>query len=318
MSLVTLDDIRLAHKRIGSYIHWTPVMTCAALDRISGAHLHFKCENFQKIGAFKIRGATNAVFLLDDKEAAKGVVTHSSGNHGAAVTQAAVWRGINATVVMPENSSEVKKQAVAEYGAKIIYCAPTDQDRQKNADDFIAESGATFIHPFNDVAVIAGQGTAAVELIADMTSSGKQLDFLLTPVGGGGLISGSCIATAALSPDTVIIGAEPQNADDAKLSLLEGRIMPVKKAHTIADGLRTCLGEHSFAIIRQHVSQILTASEQQIIDAMRLVWLRMKILIEPSAAVPLAAILANKKQFAGKRVGVIFSGGNVDLDALPF
>jgi len=314
MNSLQIQDIKEAHERIRPYIHRTMVLTCATLDRMAGARLCFKCENFQKIGAFKIRGATNAVMSLSDQEAACGVITHSSGNHGAAVAQAARWRGIKATVIMPQNSAEVKKQAVAGYGAEVIFCQPSIDDRQRQTDIVMDKTNATMIHPYNDFRIMAGAGTAGLELLEDTDG----LDMLLIPVGGGGLISGCAVASSNVSPDTVVLGAEPENADDARLSLIEGHIMPVKKAHTIADGLRTNLGGKTFSVIQKHVRDIYTATEQQIIDAMRLIWQRMKLVVEPSSAVPLAVILAHPQVFTGKRVGIVISGGNVDLDALPW
>ena len=310
----TLADIQAAAARIKPYAHRTPVLTCTSLNRLVGAELWCKCENFQKVGAFKFRGACNAVFALAEPEAQHGVATHSSGNHAAAVALAAQLRGIKAHIVMPDNASAVKKAAVAGYGGTIVYCAPTLAAREATLGRVVHETGASFIHPYNDAQVIAGQGTAALELLTDV----PDLDILMAPVGGGGLLSGTALATTALAPATQVIAAEPEAADDAYRSLQEGRIVPALDPRTIADGLRTSLGELTFAIIQRHVQQIVTVSEAAIISAMRHVWERMKIVIEPSAAVPIGALLERKIDLTGKRVGVILSGGNVDLDGLPW
>lgn len=310
----TLADIQAAAARIKPYAHRTPVLTCTSLNRLVGAELWCKCENFQKVGAFKFRGACNAVFSLAEPEAQYGVATHSSGNHAAAVALAAQLRGIKAHIVMPDNASAVKKAAVAGYGGTIVYCAPTLAAREATLERVVRETGATFIHPYDDARVIAGQGTVALELLTDVSD----LDILMAPVGGGGLLSGTALATAALAPATQVIAAEPEAADDAYRSLQEGRIVPALDPRTIADGLRTSLGELTFAIIQRHVQQIVTVSEAAIISAMRHVWERMKIVIEPSAAVPIGVLLERKIDLTGKRIGVILSGGNVDLDSLPW
>jgi threonine dehydratase len=310
----SLTDIQGAAARIAPYTHRTPVLTCTSLDRMVGARLFFKCENFQKVGAFKGRGACNAVFSLSADEAQRGVATHSSGNHAAALAFAARQRGVTAHIVMPENAPAVKKAAVAGYGGAIVFCAPTLAAREATLTHVVQETGATFIHPYNDARVIAGQGTAALELLADV----PDLDVVMTPVGGGGLVSGTAIAAAALSPATQVIAAEPEGADDAYRSLQAGKILPSLQPCTIADGLLTSLGELTFAIIQRHVRQIVTVSEAAIIHAMRHVWERMKIVIEPSAAVPVAALLERKIDLTGKRIGVILSGGNVDLEKLPW
>lgn len=309
----TLADIQAAAARIKPYAHRTPVLTCTSLNRLVGAELWCKCENFQKVGAFKFRGACNAVFSLAEHEAQHGVATHSSGNHAAAVALAAQLRGIKAHIVMPDNAAAVKKTAVAGYGGSIVYCAPTLAAREATLERVVHATGASFIHPYNDARVIAGQGTAALELLTDV----PDLDVLMAPVGGGGLLSGTALATAALAPATQVIAAEPEAADDAYRSLQEGRIVPALDPRTIADGLRTSLGELTFAIIQRHVQQIVTVSEAAIISAMRHVWERMKIVIEPSAAVPIGVLLERKVDLTGKRIGVILSGGNVDLDSLP-
>lgn len=313
-SLPTLKDIQQAHERIKSKIHCTPVLTCHAIDEMCGASLFFKCENLQKVGAFKIRGACNAVFSLNDKEAENGVATHSSGNHAAALALAARWRGIRAYVVMPKDAPQVKKAAVAGYGAEIIFCEPTLEGRQEGLAKVIDSTGAEFVHPYDDARVISGQGTAALELCEEI----PDLDVVMAPVGGGGLISGSAIAVSEMLPDGEVIAAEPKNADDAYRSLQEGRIMPSEDPKTIADGLLTCLGSLTFPIIRQYVKEIITVTEEEIIKGMRRIWERMKIIVEPSSAVPLGAVMKSSQKFAGKRVGIILSGGNVDLEHLPW
>ena len=310
----TLRQIQEAHARIRPFVHDTPVLTCRTIDEMLGAELFFKCENLQKVGAFKIRGACNAVYSLDDTEAARGVATHSSGNHGAALALAARWRGIKARVVMPENSSAVKQRAVAGYGAEVILCKPTQKSREETLEKVLRSTGATLVHPYNDHRVISGQGTAAMELCGSVSG----LDIVMTPVGGGGLLSGTAIAVTGLSPKTRVMAGEPERADDAFRSLQAGSIIPVKNPDTIADGLRTSLGDLTFPIIRDLVSEILLVSEEGILQAMRLIWERMKIIVEPSAAVPLGALLARPHDFSGKRIGIIISGGNVDLDALTW
>jgi threonine dehydratase len=314
LPIPTLADIRQAAVRIKPYAHRTPVLTCASLNRLLAAELFFKCENFQKVGAFKFRGACNAVFALPDAAAQHGVATHSSGNHAAALALAARLRGITAHIVMPENAPAVKKAAVAGYGGRIVFCAPTLAAREAMLAQVVQETSATFIPPYNDPQVIAGQGTAALELCEDVAG----LDAVLAPVGGGGLVSGTAIAVAALSPATRVIAAEPAGADDAYRSLQAGHILPSEHPKTIADGLLTSLGELTFAIIQRHVEQIVTVSEEAIVSAMRHVWERLKIVIEPSAAVPVAALLEKRLDPTGQRLGVILSGGNVDLDRLPW
>ena len=314
MSEPTLVDIQNAAAILKPYIHRTPVLTSHSVDALCEARLFFKCENFQKAGAFKIRGATNAIFSLDENQAKNGVATHSSGNHAAALALAARWRGIAATVVMPKNAAAVKMNAVRDYGAHIEFCEPTLKAREEGLVRVVQNSGAVFIPPYNDFHVIAGQGTAALELLQEVAG----LDYLLAPVGGGGLLSGTAIATSALSPSTRVIGAEPENADDAFRSFRAGRIIPATAANTIADGLRTSLGSLTFPIIKKRVYDILLVSEEAIINAMRTIWERMKIIVEPSAAVPLGAILTHKRTFINKKVGIILSGGNVDLDRLSW
>jgi threonine dehydratase len=310
----TLVDVQAAAARIKPYVHRTPVLTCTSLNDFVGAALFCKCENFQKVGAFKFRGACNAVFALSEQEARHGVATHSSGNHAAAVALAARLRGVPAHIVMPDNAPTVKKAAVAGYGGSIVYCAPTLAAREATLTRVVHETGATFIHPYNDARVIAGQGTAALELLSDVAD----LDAIMAPVGGGGLLSGTAIVTAALSSSTQVIAAEPEAADDAYRSLQAGKILPANDPRTVADGLRTSLGELTFAIMQQHVQQIVTISEEAIVSAMRYVWERMKIVIEPSAAVPIGALLEKKIDLTSKRIGVILSGGNVSLDQLPW
>ena len=310
----TLKELRAAHERIRPLIHRTPILTCSALNRRCKAELFFKCENFQKVGAFKMRGASNAVFSLKPNEASAGVATHSSGNHAAALALAAQKRGIKAFVVMPENAPEIKRQAVAGYGADIFDCRPTQTSREEKLKEVLQKTGACFIHPYNNVHVIAGQGTAALELCEDIPG----LDIVMSPVGGGGLLSGTALAVTEFSPQTEVIGVEPARADDAFRSIQAGKILPSINPDTIADGLLTSLGDLTFPVIRKLVTSIVTVSEDEIIGAMRLIWERMKIVVEPSGAVPLAAFLGPGHAFQGRRVGIILSGGNVDLDNLPW
>ncbi|MFN3426920.1 MAG: pyridoxal-phosphate dependent enzyme [Candidatus Thermochlorobacter sp.] len=313
-SVPTLSDIRAAANRIAKYAHRTPVLTSQSLNQMVGALLFFKCENFQKVGAFKFRGACNAVFSLSDDEAAHGVATHSSGNHAAALALAARLRGISATIVMPHTAPNIKKVAVASYGGRIIFSEPTLKAREETLAAEVEKSGATVIHPYNDYRVIAGQGTAALELLEDVPN----LDLMLAPVGGGGLISGTALAVTSLSPHTKVIAVEPAGADDAYRSIKAGRIIPSTNPKTIADGLLTSLGDKTFPIIREKVAEIVTVAEDSIVQAMRYIWERMKIIIEPSCAVPFAALLEGKLNVSGKRVGIILTGGNVDLDRLPW
>ena len=312
--LIDLDKIHAAHERIRIHIHRTPVLTSSRLDKASQSALLFKCENFQKIGAFKARGATNAIFMLDDAIAVRGVATHSSGNHGAAVARAAKLRGIPAHIVMPSNSAKVKIRAVESYGAHIVFCEPTEEAREVTCADVIRKTGATLIHSFENEDVMAGQGTAVVELLEDV----PDLDLVMCPVGGGGLLSGTAIAAKSMRPKIKVIAVEPKNADDAAQSFRAGRRMVTEKKFTIADGLRTNIGDPNFSIIQRFVDDIVTVSEDAIISAMRTIWDTIKIIIEPSAAVPYAAIQESKIELGGKRVGIILTGGNVDLDALPW
>src|SRR6266699_2341493 len=313
MSL-NFDSIRAAHERIRPHIRRTPVLTSTRLDAASGGSLFFKCENFQKVGAFKARGATNAVFSLDETTARRGVATHSSGNHGTALARAAKLRGIAAHIVMPSNSAKVKVRAVESYGARIIFCEPTQEAREAACAEVIAKTGATLIHSFENEDVMAGQGTATVELLEDI----PDLDLVMCPVGGGGLLCGTAVAAKTMRPEIKVIAVEPANADDAAQSFRAGRLIRTQKKFTIADGLRTNVGAPNFSIIQRYVDDIVTVSEEAIIAAMRTVWETMKIIIEPSAAVPYAAITESKINIGGKRVGIILTGGNVDLDALPW
>jgi threonine dehydratase len=310
----TLADVQEAAARIAPHIHRTPVIRCTAIDEMVGASLYFKCENFQKVGAFKFRGACNTVLSLSEAEISHGIATHSSGNHGAAVALAAKLRGTSSVVVMPNNTSAVKQAAVAHYGARIIHCEPNEDSRTRTLEAIIADEGRTLVHPFDDVRVIAGQGTAALELIEQE----PDLDIVMAPVGGGGLLSGTATVVAALSPNTKIIGAEPAGADDTYRSFRAGHIIPVGVPDTIADGLRTTVGELTFPIITRHVTDIVRVSEAAIVEAMRITWQRTKLIIEASAAVPLAALLEGAVDARDARIGIIISGGNVDLDALPW
>ena len=312
----TLDfpAILSAHERIQPHIHRTVVLTSSRLNEASKASLFFKCENFQKIGAFKARGATNAVFSLNDATAGRGVATHSSGNHGAAVARAAKLRGIPAHIVMPSNSAKVKIRAVEGYGARVVFCEPTEEARESTCAEVIKKTDATLVHSFENEDVIAGQGTAAMELLEEAAD----LDVLMCPVGGGGLLAGTAIAAKSMQPEIKVIAVEPANADDAAQSFRAGRRIVTEKKFTIADGLRTNVGEPNFAIIQRYVDDIVTVSEEAIVSAMRTIWETMKIIVEPSAAVPYAAILERVIDVNGRRVGIILTGGNVDLDALPW
>jgi threonine dehydratase len=314
MDIPAFKDIEQAHLIVQKYAHRTPVLTSSSINKIVGGNLFFKCENLQKVGAFKFRGACNAVFSLTEEDAQKGVATHSSGNHAAALALAARMRGIAAHIVMPSNSPEIKKKAVAGYGANITFCEPTLQARESTLASIVEETGATEIHPYNNFNVIAGQGTAAKELIEDF----GRFDIIMAPVGGGGLLSGTALSAKHLLTDCKVIAAEPTGADDAFRSFHEKKIIPSVNPKTIADGLLTSLGERNFAIIMQNVDDIVTVSEEKIVEAMRMIWERMKIIIEPSSAVPLAAILEGKVNIQNKKVGIILSGGNLDLGRLPF
>ncbi len=310
----TFRQVKNAYLKIRQKVHRTPVLSSKKVNERAGAELFFKCESFQKVGAFKFRGATHAVGELSDKEAQKGVATHSSGNHAQAVALAAKIRGIPAHIVMPEDAPKVKVNAVKDYGAEITFCEPTQQAREENLKRVVERTGATFIHPYDEPRIIMGQGSAAIELLEDISN----LNAILAPVGGGGLISGTAIAVSELAPKTKVIGAEPEVANDAYLSFNSGKLHPVQSTQTVADGLRTSLSPLTFACIQKHVDEIVTVSEQEIIEAMRFIWERMKIIIEPSSAVPVAAVFQRKVDLKGKKAGIIISGGNMDLNELPW
>ena len=312
--LPDLEAIQAAARRIAPHVHRTPVLTCRSLNAMCDGELFFKCENFQKIGAFKMRGAMNAVSQLNAAQIRAGVATHSSGNHGAALALAARIAGARAYVVMPDNASAVKKRAVEGYGAEISWCEPSLEGRDRVLAEVVARTGATVVHPYNDDRIIAGQGTAALELLEDHPG----LELLVTPVGGGGLISGSAIVAKSLNPGLQVIGVEPDGADDAARSLQAGQLIVPGPPRTIADGLLASLGDRTFAVIRRHVDGIVTVSDDGIIAGMRAHWERMKIVVEPSASVSLGAILSGRLPLRGRRCGVILSGGNVDLDRLPW
>ena len=314
MYIPTFADLLIAHERIKPYIHRTPVLTSSYINDLVGAELFFKCENFQKAGAFKARGASNAVFGLSDDQAAKGVATHSSGNHGTCLAYAAGKRGIACTVVMPRTAPQAKKDAVKGYGGAVVECEPSTTSREAVFAGVVAKSGAEFVHPYNDPRVIAGQGTCSKELIEQVAG----LDAVVAPVGGGGMVSGTCLSLSNLAPKIKIYAAEPKQADDAYRSFKAGHIIADDAPNTVADGLKVPLKELTWHFVSKHVADIFTTSEQEIIDAMLLMWKRMKIVVEPSSVVPLAAILKNKKHFAGQRIGVIVTGGNVDLEKLPW
>jgi threonine dehydratase len=314
MNLPTLADIRAAHLRIKPFIHQTPVMTSNLLNELFACNLYFKCENFQKVGAFKFRGATNAVLSLTTEEKSRGVVTHSSGNHAAALALASKTNGVKAYIVMPENAPVVKKNAVAGYGAEITFCKPTLQSREENTRIIMDKTGARLIHPYDNFNVICGQGTAALEMLTDHSD----LDIVIAPVGGGGLISGTSTCVKGINKGISVIGAEPLNANDAYISFTTGKLTPSVNPLTVADGLLTSLSELTFSIISKNVDHIYTAREESIIECMILVWERMKIIIEPSSATVLAIIKENPEVFRDKKIGLIISGGNVDLRKLPF
>lgn len=309
--MITKDSIEAAHIRIKPYVHRTPVMTSASLNKLAGCNLFFKCENLQNVGAFKARGAMNATLSLSKDDLAKGVATHSSGNHGQALARAAQLLGTNAYIVMPRTAPEIKKKGVRAFGGEIIECEPTLESREQTLAEVIARTGATEIHPFNNYSVIEGQATAAKELMEDYPS----IDFLVTPVGGGGLLSGTALAAKYFTSTVTVIAGEPQGADDTFRSLQSGKIEP-SQANTVADGLLTKLGDKTFGIIREYIREVITVSDDEIIAAMRLLWERLKIVVEPSGAVPFAAVLHAKQKFEGKSVGIILSGGNIDLERL--
>ncbi len=314
MLIPDIDDVIEAHERIKPYIHQTPVLTSSTIDEISGAQLFFKCENFQKTGVFKARGASNAVFGLTAEVAKRGVTTHSSGNHALSLSYAAGRRGIPVTVVMPHTAPQPKKDAVIGYGGTIVECEPSTTSREAAISKIVEKTGAEFIHPYNDPRVIAGQATCSLELLDQV----ENLDMISAPIGGGGMISGTCLTLSNIAPDVKIYAAEPLNADDAARSFRAGHIIADDAPETIADGLKVPLKDLTWHFVKNHVTDILIATEDEIIAAMKLVWKRMKIVVEPSSAVPLATILKNCDLFEGKRVGIIITGGNVDLDALPW
>jgi len=314
MYIPTYADVEAAHARIQPYIHRTPVLTSSYLNGLTGARLFFKCENFQKAAAFKARGASNAVFGLTDAQAARGVATHSSGNHGLCLSYAAGRRGIPCTVVMPRTAPQAKKDAVRGYGGRVVECEPSTSSREAVFAEVVAQTGAEFVHPYNDPRVIAGQGTCSRELNEQV----EGLDAVIAPIGGGGMISGTCLTLSNVAPKVKIYAAEPKQADDAARSFRAGHIIADDAPETVADGLKVPLKDLTWHFVQKHVTDILTAEEDEIVEAMKMIWKRMKIVMEPSSAVPLATILKNPDVFRGKRVGVIITGGNVDLDKLPW
>ncbi|MDY8137928.1 threonine/serine dehydratase [Aquimarina sp. 2201CG5-10] len=311
---MTAQELDNCHQLIKPYIHRTPILTSRLLNQISGADLYFKCENFQKMGAFKMRGATHAILQLSDEQKEKGVVTHSSGNFAQALSLAAANLGVKAYIVMPSNAPQVKKDAVKGYGGEIIECNPTHKDREHTASLIEKEKGATFLHPYNDMDVILGQGTSALELLEDH----PDLDYIFSPVGGGGLIAGTSLAAHFYGNNCEVIGGEPFEVDDAYRALKSGKLEINETTNTIADGLKMPLGDTNFPIIQKYVSEIIRVEEKETVEAMRLIWERMKIVIEASCAVPFAALLREKEKFQSKKIGIILSGGNIDLGNLPF
>ncbi len=314
IDIPSYEDVLIAHERIKPYIHETPVLTSQFLNELTGAELFFKCENLQKAAAFKVRGACNAVFGLTDEEAKVGVATHSSGNHALSLSYAARQRGIHVTVVMPKTAPKAKKDAVIGYGGIIVECEPSTSSREAVFADVVAESGADFVHPYNDQRVIAGQATCSKELVIQV----PDLDTVVAPIGGGGMISGTCLTLSTIAPNINIYAAEPLNADDAARSFKAGHIITDDAPNTVADGLKVPLKELTWHFVKSHVTDILTATEDEIVEAMKLIWARMKIVVEPSSAVALAIVLKNPGIFRGKRIGIILTGGNVDLDKLPW
>ena len=309
------DKLIKAHERIKPFIHRTPILSSSSINQMAGSEIMFKCENFQKIGAFKMRGAANAISQLINSKSIKGITTHSSGNHAQAVALASKNAGFNTKIVMPNNSPKVKIEAVKGYGAEIVFCEPTLIAREEAVDRIIHEDGFTFIHPYDNWEVIYGQASCAKEIYEDQN---KEFDFILAPIGGGGLMAGTILSTMIYSPSTKIIGCEPKGADDAYLSWKAGKYIPQTNPQTIADGLKTSVGKINYPIIMDNVTEILTVTDEEIITSMQLIYERLKIVIEPSCAVPLAVILKNKHMFQGKRLAVILTGGNVDLENLPF
>jgi threonine dehydratase len=311
---LTIDHMREAHERIKPHIRRTPVMVSEHLNALTGADLHFKCENFQEVGAFKVRGACSAVFGLSEEQARLGVATHSSGNHALSLSYAAGRRGIPCNVVMPRTAPQAKKDAVARYGGKVTECEPSTSAREETFARVQAETGGEFVHPYNDPRVIAGQATCSAELL----EQAGPLDAVIAPIGGGGMVSGTCLTVSNMAPETAIYAAEPEQADDAYRSFKAGHIIADDAPRTVADGLLVPLKENTWHFVKRHVSDIFTASEEEIVEAMKLTWKYLRVVMEPSSAVPLATILKNPDTFAGKRVGVIVTGGNVDLDRLPW
>jgi threonine dehydratase len=314
MIIPNIDDIQQAYDRIKTKVHRTPVLTSSLINKMLGAEFYFKCENFQKIGAFKFRGSTNAIMQLPKEKLQNGVTTHSSGNFAQALALSAKMNNVPAYIVMPQNAPIVKQNAVKGYGAEVILCTPTLEARETTAASVIKRTGATFIHPYDDFDIVCGQGTATIELLQDYTN----LDIVIAPVGGGGLISGTAIAAKGINPNIIVWAGEPKGADDAYRSFKSGKFVPSVNPNTIGDGLLTSLGKINYEIIKQHVDDIITVSEEDIIDAMRLIYERVKIIVEPSSAVPLAALIESKANIKGKRIGIIISGGNVELSKLPF
>lgn len=314
MRTVTYQDICEAHERIGPYVHRTPILKSRIINDLAGGEIYFKCENFQRGGSFKVRGAMNAIHCMSHAEVARGVVTHSSGNHAAAVAIGCASIGTRAFTVMPTSAPQCKKNAVRDYGATVIECAATMAARKETADGVLRDTGGTFLHPYDDDRVIAGQGTAAREMIEDS----PQLDIIMCPVGGGGLLAGTAITSKSLAPSVVVLAGEPLGADDAKRSFESGEIVTEHRGNTIADGLLTTLGNRNFAIMMELVDDVLTARDDSIVLAMRLIWQHMKVIIEPSSAVPLACLLEHKVALHGRKVGIILTGGNLDLDSLPW
>lgn len=313
-NIPTKEELKATYEVLKNYVHNTPILSSSSINELMNCQIFFKCENFQKIGAFKMRGGISAASRLSEEERKKGLATHSSGNHAQAIAYSAKMYGVPAYIVMPSNAPSIKKQAVKGYGAKIIECAPTIEARESTLADVVKETGATFIHSYNDYNVIAGQSTAAQEFI----EKHPNLDVMMTPIGGGGLTSGTALTLHYFAPNMQMIGTEPMEADDAYRSFKSGKLQGNETINTIADGLRTPLREKTFGIIKEYVDDVLRVTEESIVEAMRLVWERMKIIIEPSCAVPLAAVMLNKERFEAKKVGIILSGGNVDLGKLPF
>jgi threonine dehydratase len=312
--MVTLKDIQSAHNRIAPFIHRTPILTNKSLNELTGAELYFKCENFQKAGSFKIRGATNTVELLSQEELDRGVATTSSGNHGAALSMAVSRRNGKTKVVMPHNTPKIKVKNVERNGGEVIWCEPDQNSREKVLKDLVDETASTVVHPYNDERIVMGQGTAAKEFIEDQ----PDLDAIISPVSGGGLLSGTLISAKSMNPKIKVYGAEPLEADDTFLSLKKGEIVPNKTINTICDGLRAQIGTITFPIIQSHVQGVITLTENEIIESMKMIWERMKIIVEPSCSITLSAVLKSKELFLGKKVGLIISGGNVDLEKLPW